>query len=223
MSKRIRKKSLAEVWYLKIVINFAEKGLFEIRIGLPTFSVSNRTFFFLRTPFPLSRPSLSTSVVRESSYRHVRALVESERRKDRISGRGGKRRLAFLAKQRSLAGSAAYETKSAIKHTWVPRVAGAFVRGSTFPGRRVSTHRHTCLRKASPAYTSRGCILPSLRVNSSPFASPSSQTRFLVVVVAASRLTAMYLVTDRISGRSARKERCEGTLRTRLKRLTRTR
>lgn len=97
--------------------------------------------------------SSRTLVIRESSYRTYALLVESGRRK----------RLALLSDscETKIAPayeiSPAYETKSAIKHTWVPRVADSILlrcrRGRPFPGRRVSTHRHTCLRKASSPST----------------------------------------------------------------------
>lgn len=65
--------------------------------------------------------------------------------------------------------SLTHETKSVIKNTWCRGRRNLSVRGSTFPGRRVSTHRHTCLRKASFAYaiaTPPRRVLPSPRIRS---------------------------------------------------------
>lgn len=107
------------------------------------------------------------------------------------------------------------------------------MRGSSFPGRRVSTHRHTCLRKASSARTlARLCI--SFQVSSQ---HPSSslprrlsllRCAFLRVRRCASscRHVHTYLVTDRkspdLSSLREKLQMCESTLRTQLKRVEQT-
>lgn len=94
------------------------------------------------------------------------------------------------------------------KEHLVPRVAASFVRGSTFPGRRVSTHRHTCLRKVSSAYAA-----VSFQVPCSLFGSLALQTCFSADRESSRRhgpnLPTLF--------REGKLQRCEGTLRTQLK------
>lgn len=90
-----------------------------------------------------------------------------------------------------------------------------------------------CPRIVTPAYAKprprirREAVYPSESPLTRRPSLPSSQMRFFVfaVVAAASRLAVMYLVTDRIFDvlRGEKPQRCEGMLRPRLKRLTRTR
>jgi len=94
------------------------------------------------------------------------------------------------------------------------------VRGSTFPGRRVSTHRHTCLRKASSAYAAPRCrVLPSLRARSA-----SLSDAFLRVHRRLRDSSCRHATSSRTKSRDAvregKRERCEGMPRTRLKRAS---
>jgi len=127
--------------------------------------------------------------------------------------------------------SLAYETKSAIKNTWSRSRRNLSMRGSTFPGRRVSTHRHTCLRKASSAYAAPRCrVLPSLRARSASFSLGLSPSRsflsdaFLRVHRRLRDSSCRHATSSRTKSRDAvregKRERCEGMPRTRLKRAS---
>ena len=101
-------------------------------------------------------------------------------------------------------------------------------RGSAFPGRRVSTHRHTCLRKASLAYASRGRILPEPGALSSARFHASEELPLSSLVVSSPELVVVQeRERERERGNKKKIERksseCEATLRTQLKRYARTR
>lgn len=91
------------------------------------------------------------------------------------------------------------------------------VRGSAFPGRRVSTHRHTCLRKAPFAYASRSHILPEPGTLSSARFHASEELPFSSSLVSPARRGSVVVHLEK------KDRECEGTLRTQLKRYARTR
>lgn len=91
------------------------------------------------------------------------------------------------------------------------------MRGSAFPGRRVSTHRHTCLRKAPFAYASRSHILPEPGTLSSARFHASEELPFSSSLVSPARRGSVVVHLEK------KDRECEGTLRTQLKRYARTR